>query len=85
MKSCPRCKRKFKSDNSLGLHFMHVGKATVAAKKRLCPDLRSAEQARDEDSRAVRIRVRSREPEMLPRVVNYLYEFQAGSKGSSNP
>jgi hypothetical protein len=49
---CFRCKREFKNSHSLGLHQRHVREAVaVAARNRLCPDNRTAEEAREQGLR----------------------------------
>lgn len=66
---CSRCKRWFSTSHGRGLHWRHVSNAVGrAAKNRLCPDNRSDEQAREEDMRSARNRVRMRDPEMAARV-----------------
>ena len=73
MNTCPRCKRTFSTYQGLGLHFHHTNRALKARRDRLCPDNRTAEEARTQDVRLASVRVRLRDSEMLGRVVHYLY------------
>ena len=70
--TCRRCKRTFSTPQGLGLHFAHQSKAPKMRRERLCPDRRTPEEAREQDARLVRVRVRLRDPEMATRVLSYL-------------
>ena len=73
MNTCPRCKRTFSTYQGLGLHFHHTNRTPKARRDRLCPDNRTAEEARAQDVRLAGVRVRLREPEMMKRVLMAMY------------
>jgi hypothetical protein len=76
--TCPRCKRRFRTAQGLGLHFHHTNRAPRGRRERLCPDRRTSDEAREQDARLASVRVRLRDTEMLGRLVAHLWGFRSG-------
>ncbi len=55
-KICLRCHRTFASEQSLAQHMRHAREGGKARRDRLCPDKRTAEEAREIDLIKIRLK-----------------------------